>query len=109
MVVEPMRVKIGNFDIARLLKPGMSFYEIDNSKSNIVTPIKWAAPEVWGTSKITGKFTHKSDVWSFGVMVWEVMAKCQLPYLHKTDSEVSGMPTYWISILWQIRQVSILS
>lgn len=39
-------------------------------------PIKWTAPEAINF----GKFTIKSDVWSFGIFVYEVITKGRVPY-----------------------------
>ncbi len=36
-----------------------------------------------------GKFTHKSDVWSYGVTLWELWTFGQLPYEDLTGREVS--------------------
>ncbi|VDK23384.1 unnamed protein product [Taenia asiatica] len=47
-------------------------------------PIKWTAPE----SIRTRIFTHKSDVWSFGVMLWELYSYGRLPYPRLMTSQV---------------------
>lgn len=47
-------------------------------------PVKWYAPE----SVYYGKFTSKSDVWSFGVTLWEIWTFGDLPYGDLTGREV---------------------
>ena len=47
-------------------------------------PIKWYAPE----SVYFGKFTSKSDVWGFGVTLWEIWTFGDLPYGDLTGREV---------------------
>lgn len=39
-------------------------------------PIKWTAPE----AALYGKFTIKSDVWSFGILLTELVTKGRVPY-----------------------------
>lgn len=39
-------------------------------------PIKWTAPE----AALYGKFTIKSDVWSFGILLMELVTKGRVPY-----------------------------
>ena len=50
----------------------------------ILLPIRWMATECF-----SGKFSEKSDVWAFGVTMWEMftLAK-ELPYPHLSDDEV---------------------
>ncbi|XP_029368012.1 tyrosine-protein kinase ITK/TSK [Echeneis naucrates] len=47
-------------------------------------PVKWSAPEVIKFCK----FSSKSDVWSFGVLMWEVYNEGRLPYENRTNAEV---------------------
>lgn len=65
-------MKIADFGLAR-----------DVEKSNYYTkttegilPIKWMAPE----TLVYQRYTHKSDVWSFGIVLWELMTLGATPY-----------------------------
>ena len=49
-----------------------------------VLPIRWMAPECI----VHGKFTVATDVWSFGVVMWEVFTYGQQPYVGMTNEEV---------------------
>lgn len=48
-------------------------------------PIRWTAPEAIAYRK----FTSASDVWSFGIVMWEVMAFGERPYWDMSNHEVS--------------------
>ena len=58
-------------------------------RGRAVLPIRWMAPE----SIIYGKFTTATDVWSFGVVVWEVFTYGQQPYVGMTNEEVINLVT----------------
>ncbi|KAL2078715.1 hypothetical protein ACEWY4_026400 [Coilia grayii] len=72
LVKSPSIVKITDFGLARLLDIDETEYHADGGK----VPIKWMALE----SILHRKFTHQSDVWSYGVTVWELMTFGAKPY-----------------------------
>ena len=53
-------------------------------------PVRWTAPEAIAYRK----FTTSSDVWSFGVLLWEVMTYCQQPYDEWDNQMVSDNTVY---------------
>lgn len=68
-------VKLADFGLARDIYEG-NYYKQSNSESAM--PLKWMAPEC-----LCGEptFTSQSDVWSFGVVMWEVTNYClETPY-----------------------------
>ncbi|XP_046560812.1 discoidin domain-containing receptor 2-like [Haliotis rubra] len=74
-------IKISDFGMSRSLYSA-DYYRIEG---RAVLPIRWMAWE----SILLGKFTSKSDVWSFAVTLWEVLtfAKDQ-PFDVLTDEQV---------------------
>lgn len=54
------------------------------SKQGGKIPIRWTAPEAIAYRK----FTSASDVWSFGIVMWEVMAFGERPYWDMSNHEV---------------------
>uniref|UniRef100_UPI00398EDE67 proto-oncogene tyrosine-protein kinase ROS-like n=1 Tax=Pristiophorus japonicus TaxID=55135 RepID=UPI00398EDE67 len=74
------KVKIGDFGLAR------DIYKNDyyRKEGEGLLPVRWMAPE----SLIDGMFTNQSDVWSFGILMWEVMTLGQQPYPARTNLEV---------------------
>ncbi|CAJ0940371.1 unnamed protein product [Ranitomeya imitator] len=50
-------------------------------------PVKWSPPEVFNYSK----FSSKSDVWSFGVLMWEVFTEGKMPFESYSNLEVVEM------------------
>ncbi|XP_061189054.1 discoidin domain-containing receptor 2-like isoform X3 [Saccostrea echinata] len=74
-------IKISDFGMSRSLYSA-DYYRIEG---RAVLPIRWMAWE----SILLGKFTTKSDVWSFAVTLWEILtfAKDQ-PFDSLTDEQV---------------------
>ena len=53
-------------------------------KGEGLLPVRWMAPE----SLMDGIFTSQSDVWAFGVLMWEITSLGEHPYSTKNNSEV---------------------
>ncbi|XP_071942789.1 epidermal growth factor receptor-like isoform X2 [Antedon mediterranea] len=83
LVLSPNQVKITDFGLAKFLEIEEHEYKSDGGKM----PIKWLALECI----MTRKFTHKSDVWSFGVTLWELMTFGQKPYEHVRARDMPGI------------------
>ncbi|XP_035685385.1 tyrosine-protein kinase receptor Tie-1-like [Branchiostoma floridae] len=66
--------KIADFGLARDMY-AVGYHRQDGR--NDLLPLKWMAPE---GLKNEARFTHKSDVWSFGVLLWEVAQLGRMPY-----------------------------
>lgn len=48
-------------------------------------PIRWMPPE----SILYRKFTTESDIWSFGVVLWEIFTYGKQPWYQLSNTEVS--------------------
>ncbi len=66
-------VKVADFGLTRRLEPNASFW---TPPKPMKIPIKWCSPEVLHTQR----FSEASDVWSFGVLMWEIMSQGENPY-----------------------------
>ncbi|CAG2255780.1 ALK [Mytilus edulis] len=73
-------VKVGDFGMSRLT--GRTNYY--RKKGTALVPVKWMSPEAF----IDGVFTSKTDVWSYGVLLWEVFSLGHVPYPGKSNEEV---------------------
>ncbi|XP_037034814.1 serine-rich adhesin for platelets isoform X1 [Bradysia coprophila] len=79
LVADNNIVKIADFGLARLIKEDE--YE---ARVGARFPIKWTAPEAANYSK----FSIKSDVWSFGILLTELVTYGRIPYPGMTNAEV---------------------
>ncbi|KAM9316647.1 tyrosine-protein kinase FRK [Gastrophryne carolinensis] len=64
--------KVADFGLARVFEDE-NCYE---AKNNIKLPVKWTAPEAIRHNK----FTVKSDVWSYGILLYEIVTYGKMPY-----------------------------
>ncbi|VDK54323.1 unnamed protein product [Anisakis simplex] len=72
--------KIADFGLARDVYTN-DYYRVHGED---FLPLRWLAPE----SITDGVFTSKSDVWSFGVLLWEILTLGQQPYIGKQNVQV---------------------
>ncbi|XP_029012038.1 protein-tyrosine kinase 6b [Betta splendens] len=70
--------KVADFGLARVMKE--SFYMAEDKK----IPYKWSAPEAISH----GRFSVKSDVWSFGILLYEIITYGGVPYPGFSNQEV---------------------
>ncbi|XP_038056830.1 focal adhesion kinase 1-like isoform X2 [Patiria miniata] len=81
LVVAKDNVKLGDFGLSRLLHDH-SYYKASKGK----LPIKWMAPE----SINFKRFTSASDVWMFGVCMWEILMYGVKPFQGVKNNDVIG-------------------
>lgn len=79
LVGDSNNVKIADFGLARVIKEDE--YE---ARVGARFPIKWTAPEAANFNR----FTIKSDVWSFGILLTEIVTYGRVPYPGMTNAEV---------------------
>lgn len=78
LVGENYVCKVADFGLARIVKE--PFYITADTK----IPYKWCAPEAISH----GKFSIKSDVWSFGILLYEIVTHGAMPYPAHSNQEV---------------------
>ncbi|KAM7156589.1 fibroblast growth factor receptor 3 isoform 10-T11 [Molossus nigricans] len=72
LVTEDSVMKIADFGLARDVH-NLDYYK---KTTNGRLPVKWMAPE----ALFDRVYTHQSDVWSFGVLLWEIFTLGGSPY-----------------------------
>ncbi|XP_029164341.1 high affinity nerve growth factor receptor-like [Nylanderia fulva] len=84
-------VKIADFGMSRDIYT-CDYYKIGGSR---LLPVRWMSPE----SVMYGRFTLETDIWSFGVVLWEVFSFGKQPYYGHTNEEVVKLILQGIMLL----------
>ena len=79
--------KIADFGMSRVLQD-TDYYVSRGGK----IPVKWTAPEALHYKK----YSTASDVWSFGVVLYEIWTMGIKPYIHLTNNEVESLSSVFL-------------
>uniref|UniRef100_A0A8C1JTQ0 Ephrin type-B receptor 3 n=1 Tax=Cyprinus carpio TaxID=7962 RepID=A0A8C1JTQ0_CYPCA len=75
--------KVSDFGLSRFLEDDATDPTYTSSLGGKI-PIRWTAPEAIAYRK----FTSASDVWSYGIVMWEVMSYGERPYWDMSNQDV---------------------
>lgn len=84
LLVTQHYAKISDFGLSKAVAEEQNYYR---AKGHGKWPVKWYAPECINYFK----FSSKSDVWSFGVLMWEAFSYGQKPYKGMKGNDVMQM------------------
>lgn len=74
--------KVADFGLARVITE-----EEYTARQGAKFPIKWTAPE----AALLGRFTIKSDVWSYGIVLYEMITYGHVPYPGESAPLLAGL------------------
>uniref|UniRef100_A0A673BVH1 Tyrosine-protein kinase n=1 Tax=Sphaeramia orbicularis TaxID=375764 RepID=A0A673BVH1_9TELE len=84
LLVTQHYAKISDFGLSKAVAEDQNYYK---AKGHGKWPVKWYAPECINYFR----FSSKSDVWSFGVLMWEAYSYGQKPYKGMKGNDVLQM------------------
>ncbi|XP_017691665.1 PREDICTED: tyrosine-protein kinase Fes/Fps isoform X2 [Lepidothrix coronata] len=79
LVTERNTLKISDFGMSREEEDGI--YASTGGMKQI--PVKWTAPEALNY----GRYSSESDVWSFGILLWEAFSLGAIPYANLSNQQ----------------------
>ncbi|XP_043350081.1 tyrosine-protein kinase Fes/Fps isoform X2 [Dermochelys coriacea] len=79
LVTEKNSLKISDFGMSREEEDGV--YASTGGMKQI--PVKWTAPEALNY----GRYSSESDVWSFGILLWEAFSLGAIPYSNLSNNQ----------------------
>ncbi|XP_075620808.1 tyrosine-protein kinase Fes/Fps isoform X2 [Balearica regulorum gibbericeps] len=79
LVTEKNTLKISDFGMSREEEGGI--YASTGGMKQI--PVKWTAPEALNY----GRYSSESDVWSFGILLWEAFSLGAVPYANLSNQQ----------------------
>ena len=82
MVSQDEICKVGDFGLLRELPKDVDIYV---AKTKVAFPIRWMAPE----SLMRKEFSPATDVWSFGIVMWEMYNPKGKPYKEMNNTQVA--------------------
>merc|ERR1719326_261796 len=80
LVTPSGQLKIADFGLAR----AADSEDCDISKRQFPIPVRWSAPEVWQDRMLS----KKTDMWSFGIVFYEIMTAGAVPYVKWRNAQV---------------------
>ena len=75
--------KISDFGMARQLFAS-DYYRQGSTGASWILPLRWMAPE----SFTDGSWDLRTDVWMFGVLIWEIFSRGKIPWAGLQDRDV---------------------
>ena len=89
LVSSDLTAKIGDFGLSRQNIDDKNYY----ISRHVTVSIRWASPEALEERR----FSEQSDVWSYGVLLWEIWSMGELPY--------NGIPSkkVWANVIKGVR------
>eukprot|EP01117_Protostelium_nocturnum_P004867 TRINITY_DN1762_c0_g1_i1.p1 TRINITY_DN1762_c0_g1~~TRINITY_DN1762_c0_g1_i1.p1 ORF type:complete len:1507 (+),score=384.01 TRINITY_DN1762_c0_g1_i1:39-4523(+) len=83
--ISARNVLIREGPLAKLSDFGLARYSNQSeTKPGEKSPIRWSAPEVLKSQR----YSHKSDAWMFGVLLWELWNDGKIPYGDMTNEQI---------------------